>query len=318
MKDFIDAFPYRSETRPVGDLFHRLAHAEIWRAILGFSHKNRWWIISFLVIVTILLEMGEHLKLFPELNLFFYGEITYITILLIISGLAKTSSPKASDTQKKMNDQWRQEEMVLQQTWLEQKTQAVHKELARDLHDTLGQNISYLRMRLEYLTDHHLPPINELEKEIRRMAEVANESYDQVRGTLAALQAKTSNGLYPLLAGHAHQVSDRASIQIDITEQGCPQQLPSNTLMQIFFIFREAIYNIEKHACASQIRVNIVWREESLLLVIADDGCGFDAAQIEQNGHFGLRFMRERTERLNGNFTIQSAKGAGTTIHICL
>jgi signal transduction histidine kinase len=173
-------------------------------------------------------------------------------------------------------------------------------------------------MKLEYLAENGPQAKTNLDAEIRHMSEVANESYDLMRGTLAALQVKASNGLYPLLAGHAQQVAERAAIQVEVSERGCPRSLSPNTLLQIFFIFREALSNIEKYAHATRVGVEIEWSESGLVLAIADNGCGFDMQDLKRDNHYGLNFMRERSECLNGHFSIDSARGTGTTIVIRL
>jgi len=318
MKAGSDTISNQLDYRQDKHLFFHNPPAGIWELILVFSKRNYWWLITCLGLVVILIEMGEHLEIIQNPNLFFYGEIILITILLILTGLVKTSSKMTFACSQEKTGQREKEEALIQKQLLEQRIQIIHKEIARDLHDTLGQNISYLRMRLEHLADAGLPPKENLSVDIRRLADVAGESYDLMRGTLAALQPKASNGLHPLLSGYAQQVAERASIQIDIHEQGCPRPLPSHILFQLFLIFREAIHNIEKHACAVQVWGLIEWSETGLRLSISDNGCGFDPVHLEQNGHYGLRNMRERTAHLNGQFSIHSTKGLGTTVVVCL
>jgi signal transduction histidine kinase len=74
--------------------------------------------------------------------------------------------------------------------------------------------------------------------------------------------------------------------------------------------------NIEKHAQARQVRVEMVWETDSLTLAIADDGRGFDPTRLPFASHYGLQFMRERCERLNGSLSLQSTIGRGTHIVI--
>jgi signal transduction histidine kinase len=200
-------------------------------------------------------------------------------------------------------------------------TQAVHAaqmDIARDLHDTIGQNISYLRMKLEHLSETKSCGNLGMETELRQMCEVANESYDLVRGTLAVLQSGGSANLMDLLAGHGRMVADRAGFQVDFASQGNLQPLPPQAMRQLFYIFREALHNIEKHAGASQVSVEISGFESSLTLSIKDNGCGFDPGDIQAGRHYGLKFMRERIEKLKGTWTLRSAAGAGTQITIWL
>jgi signal transduction histidine kinase len=112
-------------------------------------------------------------------------------------------------------------------------------------------------------------------------------------------------------------VSDRTGLLIDMQCVGDPRILDPRMMRQIFYIYREALHNIEKHANARNIDVAIYWSEKSVTLEIKDDGCGFDLAKIPSN-HYGIRFMRERTQNLKGEFSLQSEIGFGTCITIQL
>jgi len=188
-------------------------------------------------------------------------------------------------------------------------------DIARDLHDTVGQNISYLRMKLDHLSEKELNSKADLEAEIRNMATVANESYDLMRGTLAVLQSQNSVDLFNLFKRYARQVAERAMFEIDFVTHGADRALSSQQLRQLFYIFREALSNIEKHAQAAHVRVELTWDQDNLVLAVVDDGKGFDAVRTQPYGaHYGLRFMRERTELLNGTLSIHAAVQAGTRV----
>ena len=187
-------------------------------------------------------------------------------------------------------------------------------DIARDLHDTVGQNISYLRMKLDYLTEKPPPTQTEMNTEIRNMFKAANESYDLMRGTLAVLNLESSADLLELFKHYAEQISVRSTFEIDFTNYGEPQTLSVHQMRQLFYIFREALSNIEKYADASQVSVEITWDEDHLVFVIFDNGQGFDATQPMQNGHYGLKSMQERAAQLNGSLQVYSSSGSGTNI----
>ena len=147
---------------------------------------------------------------------------------------------------------------------------------------------------------------------------VANESYDLIRGNLAILQAGGLTDPITFFVQYAHQIEERASFKIDVSSQGDPKPLTSNQVHQLFFVYREALNNIEKHANASLVEVELNWNEDDLALVVADNGIGFQIDDLNLSNHYGLRFMRERIETLNGVFEVQSANKVGTTIEISL
>lgn len=195
-----------------------------------------------------------------------------------------------------------------------QKTRALQMDIARDLHDTIGQNIGYLRMKLDYLSENPVKKGADTTVELKHMSDVANESYDMMRGTLAVLQSGTHEDFVNLYQGFLKQVAERAGLEVDFAQNGEPRPLPSNVMRQLFFIFREAIGNIEKHANATKVHVNLTWGQEYFSMSVTDNGRGFDVGQTLVFGHYGLRFMQERTRHIKGKFSMSSARGEGTSI----
>ena len=196
-------------------------------------------------------------------------------------------------------------------------TQTIHTmqlDIARDLHDTIGQNISFLRMKLDYLTEKQIRKRAELQAEIRSMAQVANESYDLMRGTLAVLQSENSTDLFRLFTRYAQQIKERSAFKIKLTTEGEPRFMSAKRMRHLFYVFREILNNIEKHARASEVSIEMCWDREYLNLMVLDNGSGFDLDKVQYGSHYGLKFMRERVELLNGSLLIRSAAGTGTNI----
>jgi len=209
-------------------------------------------------------------------------------------------------------------ERINKENMLTQAIQNIQLDLARDLHDTVGQSIGYLRMRLDYLNETNLETKLDLKSEISTMLKVTNESYDLVRGNLDLLQSAGLDNPITLFTQYAAQFEERSTIRINVSNSGKSKLLSPNQVRQIFFVFREALNNIEKHAEASVVFVQLDWLEEELSLVISDNGHGFNPEETLIGNHYGLKFMQERINSLNGDFSIQSITGKGTTIRILL
>ena len=195
---------------------------------------------------------------------------------------------------------------------------SMQMDIARDLHDTVGQNIGYLRMKLDYLSETGLQNHADLGAEITQMLKVANESYDLIRGTLNILQSGGLADPFVLFNQYALQVEERSPFEINVSSQGEPRPLSPNQVRQLFFVYRETLSNIEKHAKASHVSVEFTWDEDDLGLVIVDNGDGFRPEDTQVRNHYGLKFMQERIESLNGVFSVQSTNGIGTRIKIIL
>ena len=210
-----------------------------------------------------------------------------------------------------MIDERNQKEKLLTQT-----IHTMQLDIARDLHDTLGQNISFLRMKLNYLAEGKPRKQAEMQSELQGMARAANDSYDLIRGTLAVLQSENSKDLFHLFTRYAEQVEERSPFQIRFFSSGETRFIPARRIRQLFYIFREILNNIEKHANATEVAMELTWDHRCLQFVVSDNGCGFDLNQLQFGKHYGLKFMRERVELLNGSLSIQTNAGAGTKIQI--
>jgi PAS domain S-box-containing protein len=204
-----------------------------------------------------------------------------------------------------------QKEKILTQT-----IYTMQLDIARDLHDTLGQNISYLRMKLDHLAERKIRKQAEMQLEIQEMARAANESYDLMRGTLAVLQSENSTDLFRLFTRYAQQIEERSAFKINFFSHGEPRFISAKRMRQLFYIFREILSNIEKHANATEVCLELAWNRDDLELAVSDNGCGFDVHQVQYGSHYGLKFMRERAELLNGLLTIQSGIDSGTNIKL--
>jgi signal transduction histidine kinase len=200
-------------------------------------------------------------------------------------------------------------------------TQTIHTmqlDIARDLHDTLGQNISFLRMKLAFLAGRKVRKQADMQVEIQNMARAADESYDLMRGTLAILQSADSTDLYRLFTRYTEQIEERAGFQVDFCSQGEPRPISASRMRQLFYIFREVLNNIEKHAHATRVTIKMIWEADHLKLSICDNGRGFDVNEAHFVGHYGLKFMRERVQILNGSLVLQSDPESGTQVAVLI
>lgn len=196
-------------------------------------------------------------------------------------------------------------------------TQTLHTiqfDIARDLHDTIGQNVSFLRMKLDYLSGKKTIKQADLRTDLQTMTRAADETYDLIRGTLAILQLIDSADLHNLFMRYAKQVEERSAFKVDFSIAGDAKPLSAPRMRQLFYVFREILNNIEKHASATRVKIEMIWDRECLNLQVSDNGNGFDMDQIPLNDHYGMKFMRERVHLLNGLLSVNSVSGLGTNI----
>ncbi|MBK8417740.1 PAS domain S-box protein [Candidatus Villigracilis saccharophilus] len=191
-------------------------------------------------------------------------------------------------------------------------------DIARDLHDSIGQNIGFLRMTLDRLSDAESRKHADLQMEIQNMGKVADETYDLIRGMLAMLQSGNSVDPLSFFIRYAGHVAERSSFEMSVLSHGNSRQLASYQMRQLFYVFREALSNIEKYAKPCRASVEFTWTDIDLSLAISDNGQGFDINSVQSGDHYGLKFMRDRIERLNGTFSLDTQIGSGTNIKISI
>jgi len=195
-------------------------------------------------------------------------------------------------------------------------TTAERRRIARHLHDSLAQNIGYLRLKLDQLTLMQANGgDNALRDDLAQMRDIANEAYEQVRGTLSVLHPYNDSDLTTALLNHARFIARRAGFEVQLITYGQPRTLPTPMQQQIFYLFQEALANVEKHAEASTVDIMVKWLPVSLVIELKDDGQGFDRDGEQQEGHYGLGIMQERAGEVNGRLEIRSVENEGTTIH---
>jgi signal transduction histidine kinase len=193
--------------------------------------------------------------------------------------------------------------------------------IARDLHDTLGQNLGYLHLKLDqFARDNGFHDLQVIKPDVEQMRIVADESYELVRGALAILHQDDDARLKlcELLEVHGQMVAKRAGLEFSHTCRGKSRHLPVKIVRQIYFAAKEAYYNIERHAGACKMSVAIDWGAEDLTIKIDDDGQGFNQQLIQKGRHFGLDIMQERLQACNGRMTIETTPGCGTHIEMWL
>ncbi len=209
-------------------------------------------------------------------------------------------------------------EQIQKERILTRTLRTIQTDIARDLHDTLGQNIGFLRMSLEDLAGTMSENQADNQIPIQNMVKAANESYDLIRSMLNVLQSGYSVEPMNLFARFASQVAERSTIEIELKESGELNTLSPLQIRQLYFIYREALSNIEKHARANRVLVEFLANGQDLQVKISDDGNGFYTGDLDTEDHYGLRFMHQRAEQMNGLLTVNSIPGEGTTITVIM
>ncbi len=191
--------------------------------------------------------------------------------------------------------------------------------LAREIHDGLAQTLGYLKLRTSQMTGWlEGGEIQRVGDGLREIQDLLTAAYIDMREAIDGLHLKPGNGRVDEWLGQvASEFQSLSGIHIEVN---APPELPlpPEVGTQLLRIVQEALSNIRKHSQATQAWLDMQADANGLILRIADDGRGFEAAEVPPISHHGLRSMRERAELLEADFQIISRPGAGTQLAIRL
>ncbi|MFB4370661.1 MULTISPECIES: cache domain-containing protein [unclassified Pseudomonas] len=191
--------------------------------------------------------------------------------------------------------------------------------LSRELHDGISQLLVSIKFKFE-LAAHELDAgkasaAQTLRQGIERLAgaigEVRRISHDLHPSLLDTL------GLASAIGQLASEFEQRSGLRVDYDNSLGDIRLSDDMNVALFRILQEALTNIERHARASQVTIQLTGKPRRVNLRISDDGTGFSPRQAEQSGGIGLRNIRERVEHFGGDFDIASTS-AGTVLTVAL
>ncbi|MDN3678790.1 nitrate/nitrite two-component system sensor histidine kinase NarQ [Vibrio tapetis subsp. quintayensis] len=193
--------------------------------------------------------------------------------------------------------------------------------IARELHDSIAQSLSYLKIQVALLkrqvaTDCKTDDCNGARQAIGDIDLGLSTAYTQLRELLSTFrltikEADFGEALTQLLV----PLEEQTPAAIRIKNHLSSIQLRSNHQVHLLQLIREAVLNAVKHADANSICVECVNHQQEIHVKIVDDGKGFDTSSNKLN-HYGLSIMHERASRLGGKLSIQSEIGSGCKIHL--
>jgi signal transduction histidine kinase len=232
--------------------------------------------------------------LFPSLysQWFYTGDIFRLWFyLLLVAGIAR--------------EIWRYQDHARQLAVLEER-----RRIARDLHDGLAQELSFIAGAAESLQREPRTQMN-----VATIAAAAERALDESRRAIAALTRSPDEPLDIAVAQAAYEVANRVGTRLAL-DLDPAVQVPPSTREQLVRIVREAVTNAARHGKAETVTVALM-NGDGVTLRIADDGLGFEPTAVTGAG-FGLVSMGERVHALGGELRIVSTRQDGTSVEVLL
>lgn len=196
--------------------------------------------------------------------------------------------------------------------------------LARDLHDSVGQELTALSLNLSIigslLPANLAPSIASRLEDSQRLLEATTQ---HLRHVMVELRPPGLDelGLVAALKDHAQRVAARSGLKLRLQGSEPRPRFPDTVEIALFRIVQEALHNTVKHAAATEIGIALLEQPGQVTLVVDDNGCGFACGQAPDgtgSHSMGMTTLRERAEAIGASLQVESRPGQGTCITVTL
>ncbi|WP_417880948.1 nitrate/nitrite two-component system sensor histidine kinase NarQ [Vibrio sp.] len=193
--------------------------------------------------------------------------------------------------------------------------------IARELHDSLAQSLSYLKIQVTLLKRSLNQDLCAKRCEvatdiIQEVDEVLAQAYTQLRELLSTFRLKIEEAHFgEALKQLLEPLKAHTKAQLIVDNQLLSIDLDAQQQVHLLQFIREAVLNAIKHASADHINVNCYHENNTIHINVDDDGVGFDINKPKLN-HYGLSIMKERASRLKADFKITSERGQGSKVSL--
>ncbi len=219
------------------------------------------------------------------------------------------------DISDKINTQKQLRELALH---IQNVREEERKSISREIHDELGQQLTGLKMDISWLSK----KINNSDDLISSKIDSINQT---VKNTIKSLQDISIQlrpsilddlGLVAAMEWQCEEFEKRYNISSNFDSDLNNLDIPSDIATTIFRVYQESLTNILKHSKANMTEASLTLESGLLVLIVSDNGIGFDVNNILHKKSFGLLGIKERTLLLNGSFDIKAESGLGTILTI--
>ena len=193
--------------------------------------------------------------------------------------------------------------------------EAERRRIARELHDSVGQNLSALNINLDLLSSQLGSPPPPLARRLADSQALVDATLQSIETVMADLRPPLLDeyGIEAALRWYGEEFARRIGVPLDVQAAAALDGLRPEAAVALFRIAQEALNNTAKHAAARSIKVTLGVENGEVMLTIADDGRGFDPGSVRR-GRWGMSTMRERAEAAGGRLAVESTPGQGTKV----
>lgn len=191
--------------------------------------------------------------------------------------------------------------------------------IAREIHDELGQLLTVLKMDASWLSKKIAPEDKEASQKMEKFIQLLDETFKSVRRISYALRPGILDdlGLIAAMEWYLSEFEKHSGIKTVFDHCEDDIVLPDNFNTGLFRILQESLINVTRHANAKKVKVALKMKDEHLMLNITDDGNGFSES-IKNKHKLGILGMKERTFMMGGSYQINSSPDKGTSVTVTI
>jgi len=199
-----------------------------------------------------------------------------------------------------------------------QERELVLDEISQEIHDNIGQVAHLIRMNLFNIEE--LSANEEQLDLIKYVVDLTDRIINDTRYVAHSLNSDfiKGQGLYRMLEFDTDRINAARQLKCYMEVIGSDKSITDETQLLAYRIAQEAIHNTLQHAKAQNLKIQLIYGEETFKMVIRDDGMGFDVPIADEKALMGIANMRKRAKLLNGSLEIYSDYGKGCTVALSL
>lgn len=188
--------------------------------------------------------------------------------------------------------------------------------IARELHDDIVQRVALVAVELERSDQQVADATTGVHDDIRQAIHRLSDLGKDIQALSHRLYSSKLEylGLVSAAQSFCRELSEQRNVRIVFKHANIPATVPKEISLCLFRVLQEALQNAVKHSGAQDFTVEVLGTNEGISLTVSDSGIGFDVRYAVNRRGVGLVSMRERLRLVNGELSIQSVPGRGTTV----
>ncbi len=187
--------------------------------------------------------------------------------------------------------------------------------MAREIHDELGQQLTGLKMDVTWLSK-KTGDDEKIQQKIKGTLELLDTMVKTVRKIATELRPSILDdlGLVEAMSWQSNEFEKRSGIGVQFRADETDIPIAGNIAIALFRIYQESLTNVARHSGATRVDTQLKVCDNRLILIITDNGKGFDIQKTGYKKTLGLLGMKERSLMIGGSYDLTSIPGAGTTV----